>query len=298
MAARGGRKKKGGRAAGPSRGSGAGEAAGGGKDRNDQKGTNQKRTASLRSNKRGRIPPGADQKGTVPPGAKEDIPPMGTAARLAGMLVNPVRTLEDIIRRPRVLTAASLLLATNVLFVLLIWDKIQVHAHWLVEHAPPPGVPAEEMARFAALAPGVAATNALLGPVITWFMIVLLFRIIASGTGRAVTFGLLFNLVVFGMVPYVLGLYLDSVVRFFADPQRADYLQLSISAAYLVPGGVDAKWFPLLNAVNPFTIWGLALASIGGAKLLGVRVARVAVPLLGLWFLLALLRSFSPAAAG
>jgi len=45
--------------------------------------------------------------------------------------------------------------------------------------------------------------------------------------------------------------------------------------------------------VNPFTIWGLALASIG-AKLLEVKVARVAVPLLGLWFLLALIRTFSP----
>ncbi|AZK59606.1 hypothetical protein Daudx_1056 [Candidatus Desulforudis audaxviator] len=219
---------------------------------------------------------------------------MGTASRIVGMLVNPLRTLDDIVRQPRALTAASLLLGTNLLFVLLIWDKIHQHARWLVEHAPPPEVPAEELARFADQAPAVASTDALLGPAITWFMIALLIRILATGAGRTVTFGLLFNVAIFGMVPHMLGLYLDSVVRYFADPERLDYLQLGINAAYLVPGGVDSKWFPLLDAVNPFTIWGLALASIGGAKLLEVKVARVAVPLLGLWFLLALIRTFSP----
>ncbi|MEW6457868.1 MAG: YIP1 family protein [Bacillota bacterium] len=222
---------------------------------------------------------------------------MGTAARIVGMVVNPLRTLDDIVRRPRALTAASLLLGTNLLFVLLIWDKIHQHARWLVEHAPPPEVPAEELTRFADQAPAVASTDALLGPAITWFMIALLIRILATGAGRTVTFGLLFNVAVFGMVPHMLGLYLDSVVRYFADPERLDYLQLGINAAYLVPGGVDSKWSPLLNAVNPFTIWGLALASIGGAKLLEVKVARVAVPLLGLWFLLALIRTFSPSGA-
>lgn len=218
---------------------------------------------------------------------------MGPGARIVGMLVNPGMTLDEVISRPRALPTAALLLVINVFLTAAILDKIHQHALWLVEHHPPPQIPAEELGQFAEQASVIASSGAIVGPLITWFMVALILRILGSGRGQVVTFGLLFNVAVFTMVPHMIGLYLESVVKFFADPFRLDFLHLSMSLAYLVPGAELSRAFPLLNAINPFTIWGLVLAAMGGARVLKLNFARVAVPFLGLWFLFALLQSFS-----
>jgi len=222
-----------------------------------------------------------------------ESPRMGPGARIVGMVVNPVATLEEVIRAPRALGAVAILLGTNLLLVMTLWDRIHAHALWLVEHAPPANVPPEDLGLFADQVPVMSAAEALIGPAITWLMMALLLRLLGSGSGRVLTFGLLFNVVIFGMVPHMLGLYVESGLRFLLDPARPDFLSVSFSLAYLIPGSEYNNLFPLLNAFRPFTIWGLVLVSIGGAKVLDTKLPRVLVPVLGLWFLLAAVQMFT-----
>lgn len=222
---------------------------------------------------------------------------MSTGMRIAGMFINPVRTLEDVIRRPAALRAVVFFIGVNLLFTLAILDKIQEHAVWRVEYDPPPGLSPEELIILAEQAPAMASlysiTGAVISPLITWLLVCLVLRLVGSGGGRMVSFPLLFTVAVFAMTPHMLGLYLESVARFFIDPHRLDFLYFSISAATLLPGSEYTPAFPLLNAIKPFTIWALVLASIGGAKVLGFKFARVGVPLIGLWLLLALVQTIT-----
>jgi|Deesub1362A_J573_1020465.scaffolds.fasta_scaffold00347_23 hypothetical protein len=227
---------------------------------------------------------------------------LSTGPRIVGMLVKPAHTLEEVIRRPGAFGAALFFIAVNVMLTAALLDRIQEHAVWLVEHGPPPNLPPEELALYAEQAPMMASlyslTGALVSPLITWFLVGLVLRLLGSGGGKPVPLPVLLNISVFAMTPHMLGLYLESLWKFFADPQRLDYLHLTISAAHLVPGAGETAAFVVLNAIKPFTIWGLVLASIGGAKLLNLPFARVAVPVLGLWFLLALVQALVPAGPG
>lgn len=216
-------------------------------------------------------------------------PAMGPLQRIVGVLIRPGETFRDVVAYPVYKTALLMLIGVNVFFTALVVPKFIKHMHWSVEFGPlAQELDAAQIKAFYEMHPAVLAAQplimAIVGPLALCLLYAVLLRVYGNFTGMRVTIGALFGVAVFGFVPHVLGLIIDSILRLAVDIQQLQAATFSLARLVpdLAPGGAR---FSLLDRINPFTVWAILLTAYGGAQALKESFWKIAVFLGGLWFL-------------
>lgn len=238
--------------------------------------------------------------GTTEP-KRVQVPRMGVLQRITGVLFRPGEVFRDVIEHPSYKTALFALIGVNVFFTALVIPKFIEHMHWSVQYGPM----AEELSpaqneAFHAMSPTVLASQPLLtavvGPLALFLLYAVLLRVYGNFSGAKVGMGTLFAVTVFGFVPHILGLTVDSLLRLMADPQQLQAATFSL--ARLFPDLGQGAQFLLLDRINPFTVWAILLTAYGGAQALGVSFRKTGVFLMGLWVVFTLMGALTATLPG
>lgn len=229
-------------------------------------------------------------------------PEMGPLQRIVGALVKPGETFRDVIAYPTYKTALLILLGVNVFFTALVVPKFIKYMHWSVEFGPlAEELDPAQIEAFYAMNPALLASQplitAVVGPLALFLLYAVLLRVYGNFSGSNVTIGALFAVAVFGFVPHVLGLVVDSVLRLTVDLQQLQATTFSLARLFpnLSPGGAQ---FMLLDRINPFTVWAVLLTAYGGARALKTSFWKTAVFLGGLWLIFTLLGAITATMPG
>lgn len=223
-------------------------------------------------------------------------PRLGTLQRIIEVLIRPREVFRDVIEHPTYKSALFVLIGVNVFFTALVIPKFIEHMHWSVEYGPMAlELSPAQIEAFYAMSPSVLASQplitAVLGPLALFLLYTVLLRVFGNFAGSKVTMGTLFAVTVFGFVPHILGLTVDSLLRLTADIQQLQAATFSL--ARLFPDLGQGAQFLLLDRINPFTVWAILLTAYGGAQALKVSFRKTGVFLMGIWVVFTFMGAFT-----
>lgn len=227
-----------------------------------------------------------------PPGAPPPPDTQNVFSRIAGVLFAPAETFTDIARRPDILWPLLLILIIGYISTALVMPKLDVGAITAAQaeqmRKQNTNMSDEQVAQMERITAASVKVFAWIGPLIgvAWYAIVagallLAFRLF-GGEG---SYGQAFSVTLYAWVPLVLfGVIMTIVVvaRGTFDPSTAATIVKS-NPAFLVDMKEQPVLFSLLSSIDLFTIWTIALLSIGFAVLSKMSKAKGATIVISLW---------------
>lgn len=228
-----------------------------------------------------------------PPGPTPPAEPKKNVfARIAGVLFAPAETFQDIAKRPDIVGPLLVIVILGYITTALVMPKFDyaaISAAQQEEMAKKnPNMSADQMAQMENITRAMTKVLAWAGPIffIVWYVIVagvllLAFRLF-GGEG---TFPQAFSVTLFAWMPMlVLGIISTIVIlaRGTFDPTTAATLVKS-NPAFLVDMKEQPVLYSLLSAFDLFTIWMIALLSIGFATISRKSKAMGAAIVVSLW---------------
>ncbi|WP_160328900.1 YIP1 family protein [Syntrophomonas wolfei] len=150
-----------------------------------------------------------------------------------------------------------------------------------------------DMAANAAIIGGIA--GALLTPLLFALIVALLLKLFNALAGDKVPYRKLFSVSVYAYLPLLLSSLIGLALGLTTPAEN--FGSISISLYLLFPP--DTYTFPALLAaqINPFILWSLYLAALGGAILMKSEVKKVGSYIFLLWLIYALASSYFGAAS-
>lgn len=207
--------------------------------------------------------------------------------RVAGVVWgSPAGTMGDIARNPDFLPAAALILGADLALAAAQLPKIREFTVWTLQNLPS-GVtfsgPQMEVAVNAATVSSLAGSVAI--PPLVWLITAALLKFFNLFNGEKAGFRTLFAVAVFANLPVVLGGVLKTALVLAVPAQKL--ARLTVSPAFLLPppGPVPDRIYILLSQFDPFTVWSMVLAALGGSLAMKVPLWRALVYVIGVWVL-------------
>lgn len=224
---------------------------------------------------------------------------MTVPQRLWGIIVQPVKTFQDICKDPRVLIPILALLAVE--FLLSIWMLPQIKEFTAETMRQAGTVPADQMQTALKWAGISAVIGSVAGPLLIWLVQAALLALFNQFSLGAAKFKQLFAVAVYAWIPAFLGGVIKSILMGFMGVKKA--MAVSTSLTLLLPRSIDSGfWYVFLSKFDVFGLWSLILLVLGGSIAMQKDGKKLAFYIFGLWLiyitLTALLAAKSGAAAG
>lgn len=225
--------------------------------------------------------------GAPPPPDKQNV-----FSRIAGVLFAPAETFTGIARRPDILWPLLLILIIGYISTALVMPKMDLGAITAARaeqmRKQNTNMSDEQVAQMERITAASVKVFGWIGPLIgvVWYAIVagvllLAFRLF----GREGTYKQAFSVTLYAWIPLVLfGVIMTIVIvaRGTFDPTTAATIVKS-NPAFLVDMKEQPVLFSLLTSFDLFTIWTIALLSIGFAMVSKTSKAKAAAIVVSLW---------------
>jgi len=209
------------------------------------------------------------------------------------VLVRPGAAFARVIAEPRPTTAILGLCGVNLALTLITGPKLQACALRALEQAArttPAGDLGAVKTLFGVTAVVSAAATSVVAPLLWWLVLAGLLFGFGALLGRRVPFGTLYTVAAYAYPPVIAGNVLQTAL-ILANPVEK-MTQMTTSLAAFLPAGTQGPLFNFLAQVDPFGLWSLALASLGGALVLNTDIKKTAPFLFGLWLAYACVVAF------
>ncbi len=205
---------------------------------------------------------------------------MSLTQRLWGIIMEPVKTFQDVCRDPRILMPAAIVLAINL--VLTIWFLPQIKD--ITEEALKQAqtMTAEQIQATLKWTGIAAVLGSVAIPPLTWLIQAALLALYNQFSLGAAKFKQLFAVAFYAWIPAFLGGLIKSA--FMAVMGVKEAAAYSTSLALLLPRSVDSGfWYVFLSQVDFFNVWGLILLVLGGSLAMQKDGKKLAYYIFGLW---------------
>lgn|GEM_PF-394145 len=213
---------------------------------------------------------------------------MSMGKRFMGVLVAPVKAFQAIGEDPRLLVPALVFIVVSALLTALIIPETQELTRMLLQKNPQ--MTADMIEKSVKWAGIGAVLAAIFGMPVLWLIQAGLLALYNQLSIGQATFKQLFAVAIFSTMPSLINSVL--VAGLTKAMGAKSMLSIKTSLALLLPPGQDSGFlFNLLNSANLFTIWALALLSIGGGVVMGKEGKKVGIYIFALWLIFILVSS-------
>ena len=198
---------------------------------------------------------------------------MGEFARLSGVIFEPKKAFEDIAVHPRWWPPLAIIIVLSIAFIFTFSQRVGFDRFVRQQMESNPKIQQmDAAAREQAAAMSmkitpvivyVAAVGAL--PVITLIVSAVFLLIFRTFLGAAVTFGQVFAVCCYALVPYVLSSIMSFAVLMLKDPDQFDLQNPSpTNIGAFLDATTTPKWeYSLAMSIDVFTLWVLVLIATG-----------------------------------
>lgn len=213
------------------------------------------------------------------------------------IFTSPSRVFTELERNHSWLAALLVISLVSLAATLPLLSKIKAYGIIKMQQMPDnPALSSPEaldMAANAAIIGGIA--GALLTPLLFALIVALLLKLFNAFAGDKVPYRKLFSVSVYAYLPLLLSSLIGLALGLTTPAEN--FGSISISLYLLFPP--DTYTFPALLAaqINPFILWSLYLAALGGAILMKSEVKKVGSYIFLLWLIYALASSYFGAAS-
>lgn len=214
-------------------------------------------------------------------------PQMNVGQRLWKVIVSPSRAFQTIKEEPGFLIPAAIFLVIMVAATLLIGPETR---QYTIELLTKQGTPSSQIDAGLKMMLPMAVIGVLISYPILWLLqalVLLIYNQIALGEGK---FKQLFAVAVFSSVPTVIHQIIASGLIKAMGVNAA--MQVNTSLAVLLGSDNQTFLYRFLAYFDLFTIWGLALLTLGGAIVMNKSVKGIGLYILVLWIILAVGMAF------
>lgn len=224
---------------------------------------------------------------------------MTVPQRLWGVLVQPVKTFQEICRDPRFLVPMIVLLAVELLLAIWLLPQIKEFTAETMKQAG--NLSADQIQAALKWTTISAVIATVVGPPLVWLVQAALLALFNQFSIGAAKFKQLFAVAFYAWIPAFLGGVIKSVLTGFIGIKKA--MAVSTSLTLLLPRSVDSGFlFVFLSKFDIFGLWSLILLVLGGSIAMQKDGKKLALFIFGIWLvyitLTALLAAKSGAAAG
>ncbi|HEX8173459.1 MAG TPA: Yip1 family protein [Thermoanaerobaculia bacterium] len=218
--------------------------------------------------------------------------------RVTGVLFSPGETFDDIARKPDIVAPLLLLLALTILVTVVMVPRIDFESAFRTQmERSNRDMSPQDMERAAKFGKAIGTTMAYAGPVLSvifWAIIagvlLLAFRLL-GGEG---TYAQAFSVTLYSWLPLAIGGIVVAIVILargtLVDPTTIPTLVKS-NPAFLVDNRDNPVAFAFLSSLDVFTIWSVALLSIGFAALSRFSRAKSAAIVVTLWLAVVIVKA-------
>jgi hypothetical protein len=232
--------------------------------------------------------------GEPPPPEKQNV-----FSRIAGVLFAPAETFSAIARRPDILGPLLLIIILGYLSTFAVMRNFDVAAATSSQieqmRSQNPNMTDEDVARVERFSGATMKVMGWVSPLLglIWYAIVAGVLLLACRLfGGEGTYKQAFSATLYAWMPLVLFSIIFTIVvtaRGSFDPMSAATLVKS-NPAFLVDMKTQPVLFALLSSLDIFTVWTIALLSIGFSKLSKSSIGKTATIVVSLWFAMILVK--------
>ena len=215
---------------------------------------------------------------------------IGTWRAFAGIITSPGKTFDRLLEAPRTWLPSLYLGLAGLIFTLPFIGKYSEYFNLLMTktlaQAPSQTPPTAMLDKGVAIQTVSTVVGAVLSPLISSLIFAFLLKILNLMMGEESKFKQLWTVAVFSQVPILLGLLVKNLLLLSAGGENLLYtFYTGSSLAALVPRTAGTMVISFLSILNVFTIWGLALTSMGTAKAYKAKTAWVALVIFVFYFI-------------
>lgn len=224
----------------------------------------------------------------VPPPASPEEPRKNSFQRIAGVLFAPAETFQDIARRPDIVVPLLLLLVIGFGATMMIMPRLDFASAYREAFESRGNMSQEDMDRAVRVGTAFAKGLMYASPVVSLIVYSALagiFLIAFRLFGGEGTYKQAFSVLLYSWMPLLIFSIISAVVivsKGTVPAERANAMVMSSLGAF-----VDMKehrvLFALLSSFDVFTIWFLALLTIGYSAISRLSRARSAAIVITLW---------------
>ncbi|MEW6181834.1 MAG: YIP1 family protein [Bacillota bacterium] len=221
----------------------------------------------------------------------QDFP--SSVKRLFLVVTEPLAVFRIVADRPLFMRPALVLCALNIFMALILLPKIRAATIWMIENNTlkiPPGELGKIKEFIPVTVPLAALFGAVLFPVVVWLMVSLLLRLYGSLRKTVIPFETVLTIAVYGYVPILLGNVVSTGIALSSSVENFHRVTVTLAMFFPYP---KTLLYAFLARCSVFTLWSLALWSVGGAVALKTRPIYVGIYLFALWFLYSLLSALA-----
>lgn len=220
---------------------------------------------------------------------------MSLPQRLWGIIIEPVKTLQDVCKDPRILIPAAAVLVINLVLTIWFLPQIKEIAGEAMNQAQ---TMSAEQVQAALKWTGIAALiGSVAVPPFTWLIQAALLALFNQFSLGAARFKQLFAVAFYAWIPSFLGGLIKSAFMAVVGVKKA--MAFSTSLALLLPRSVDSGfWYILLSKVDFFSIWSLILLVLGGSVAMQKDGKKLALYIFGIWLVFIILTALLGAKSG
>jgi len=231
-------------------------------------------------------PSGIPQAPVAPPATKNALD------RMAGVLFAPAETFEDIARRPNFVAPLLLIFITSTIFAVILAPKLDFDT-MIREQMAQSGRQMSDSDMEQAVRIGGAFTKALTyaSPIFGIAMIAIVAGVLLMAfrlMGGEGTYKQAFSVSLHAWLPYVIAGVIGSIILFTRESIAPDLIPTLVRSnlGFLADPREQGVLFALLSSFDIFTIWVLALFSIGFSYVSRMAKGKSAAIVVSLWVIL------------
>ena len=213
---------------------------------------------------------------------------MSLTQRLWGIIMEPVKTFQDICKDPRILITAAAVLAINLVLTTWFLPQIKEITEEALKQAQ---TMTTEQIQATLKWTGIAAViGSVAVPPLTWLVQAALLALFNQFSLGAAKFKQLFAVAFYAWIPAFLGGLIKSA--FMAVMGVKDAMTFSTSLALILPRSVDSGfWYVFLSKVDFFNVWSLILLVLGGSIAMQKDSKKLTFYIFGIWLVFIILTS-------
>lgn len=215
--------------------------------------------------------------------------------RILGVILEPIKTFQEIAADPRGLIPIIIVLAINLILAVWMLPQVKEATAEALKQAPNMG---PEQIKAALKWTGISTMiGAVVAPILIWLVqaaLLALFNQISLGEAK---FKQLFVVAFYAWIPAFIGGVIKSIMVGVMGLKKA--MAISTSLALLLPRSTDSGFiYMLLSKIDIFNVWSLILLVLGGSLAMKKESKKVALYIFGIWLIYIIIVAFLGAKSG
>jgi hypothetical protein len=208
--------------------------------------------------------------------------------RLSRIFTSPSSVFVDLQRNNAWLAALLIISTINMVAALPLISKIKDASIMQLQRMPDnPALSSPEAINMVGTTAVIGTiVGALLTPLLFALIVALLLKLYNAFAGDKVQYRKLFSVCVYAYLPLLLSSLIGLVIGLTTPVEN--FSNVSTSLSLLFPPDTYTFSAMLAGQINPFTLWSLYLAALGGAILMKSEVKKVGVYVFLVWLIYAL----------